>query len=108
MPLVLLNLLIAIMGDTFGRVSESNEVEDQKEKLNWILEITKFFKFMNRESDYQHIHKVRAFTGSDKDTTLEERVKKLKKHFRKELAVMTEEVKKLTKEQEAANRYTEM
>ena len=38
MPLIMLNLLISIMGNTFGRVSDSMELADGAELNSLILE----------------------------------------------------------------------
>jgi hypothetical protein len=56
MPLVLLNLLVAIMGDTYARVSEEQAIADEKELLGFILELAKFSQYVKRESVYMHIH----------------------------------------------------
>ena len=41
MPLLLLNILIAIMGDIFDRVQDTQEIADQQEWLSRIKEISK-------------------------------------------------------------------
>jgi hypothetical protein len=102
MPLVLLNLLIAIMSATFERVSESDEIEDTKERLNWILEIAKFFKFMKRKKEYMHIHKVTALTGTEKENSVEEQILRMKHNFKKGLELMSTEVEKMTKSSQRA------
>ena len=47
-PLVMLNLLIAIMSDTYDRVQESVEVADGKELAEMVLEV-EIFMFWNRK-----------------------------------------------------------
>jgi hypothetical protein len=42
LPLIMLNLLIAIMGDIYDRVQENQIVEDIRERLLWILELGRF------------------------------------------------------------------
>ena len=49
-PLVMMNLLIAIISDTFGRVYQMKEVSDYKETLSLILEI-EYLLFWNRDVD---------------------------------------------------------
>jgi hypothetical protein len=42
LPLILLNLIIAIMSDIYERVSENQAVADVRERLSWIMELTRF------------------------------------------------------------------
>jgi hypothetical protein len=44
-PLVMFNLVIALMGDTFGRVKEVSASVDMKEKANMVLEYEHFLKW---------------------------------------------------------------
>ena len=59
-PLVLLNLLIAIMSEVFDDVQSTRAKEDIVERLSLILEISKFFKFRHRnkirEKVYSRVH----------------------------------------------------
>jgi len=56
-PLVLLNLLIAIMSEVFDDVQSTRAKEDIVERLSLILEISKFFKFRHRNnSEKKYIH----------------------------------------------------
>ena len=56
MPLVMLNLLIAIMSDTFERVSNSMAEADGKELNSMILE-QELMLFWNRnEKKKEHLH----------------------------------------------------
>ncbi len=40
LPIIMLNLLIAIMGDVYDRVKEHQVIADAKERLKWILEFS--------------------------------------------------------------------
>lgn len=44
-PLVMFNLIIALMGDTFGRVKEASACVDMREKANMVLEVENFLKW---------------------------------------------------------------
>ncbi len=45
LPVIMLNLLIAMMGDIYDQVQERQQIEDEREKLLWIDEFAKFYKF---------------------------------------------------------------
>ena len=78
-PLIMLNLLISIMGDTFARVQEGIEVADRKELTEMILEVEylMFWKRNSNNKEYLHLceEDLRLDGGSK---TLESRIKELK------------------------------
>ena len=82
-PLVLLNLLIAIMGDVFDAVQSTREYEDVRERLSLILEISKFVKCRRRKHDKHFIHVVTndRLEQQEQDSTWEGKVKVLQKSF---------------------------
>jgi hypothetical protein len=45
MPLVMLNLIVAIMGDVYNKINAVQDVADIRERLLWILELSRFFKW---------------------------------------------------------------
>jgi hypothetical protein len=49
-PLIMLNLLISLMGDTFGRVKEEQEIADMKELAQMVLE-GEFLLYCKRKSE---------------------------------------------------------
>jgi len=85
-PLVLLNLLIAIMGDVFDNVQSSKEREEVRERLTLILEISKFRKWWNRdneEKNYIHVCTNDRLRQEEQDKTWEGKVKVLQKTIEK-------------------------
>lgn len=99
-PLVLLNLLIAIMGDTFDNVQSSQEREDVRERLSLILEISKFLQWWNgdnKEKNFIHIVTNERLEQEAEDETWEGKVKVLQKDiekFRKEQREQVSNVEK--------------
>lgn len=45
LPLLMLNMVIALMGDTFGRVKEASAAVDMKEKARMVLEVESFISW---------------------------------------------------------------
>lgn len=43
----MLNMVIALMGDTFGRVKEASASVDMKEKASMVLEVEQFVSWKN-------------------------------------------------------------
>ena len=72
-PLVLMNLLISIMGDTFGRVLEGKVPADYKEKVGLVLEFENllFWRRNKVSMNYLHIIRYRGTGGEDGDATVE-------------------------------------
>ena len=55
-PLIMLNLLISILGDTFDRVSEKTVVADCKELAGMVLECELFFFFNKSKKNKSYLH----------------------------------------------------
>ena len=55
LPIVSLNLLIAIMGDAFDEVQSKAKIADVREKLDLIKEVGKFI-FWDKKEDMRYIH----------------------------------------------------
>ena len=69
-PLVLLNLLIAIITDLQDHAQSQNHIADIKEKLSFIEEIGKVFWFIKpTESGYIHSCSTKFLDGMNKDST---------------------------------------
>ena len=66
-PLVLLNLLIAIMGDLYDKVQSEEYIADIKEKLSFIDEIGKILCFIKHtESGFIHFCSTKFIESKDK------------------------------------------
>ena len=86
MTLVLLNLLIAIMGDTFDNVQSSQKKENVRERLSLILEVSKFLNRWNRnnkEKKYIHVCTNERLRQEEEDKTWEGKVKVLQNTIEK-------------------------
>ena len=55
LPIISLNLLIAIMGDSYDEVQSKAKIADVREKLELIKEVGKFI-FWNKKDDWRYIH----------------------------------------------------
>ena len=78
LPLVMLNLLIAIMGDIHDKVQEEQAVADVKEKLDLILEIGRLiFWHRNRMPEIGYLHLCKA-TIAEEEISWEGRVRAIK------------------------------
>ena len=53
---LMLNLLISILGDTFDQFQIDKSIIDYKEKAEWALEIETLFFFVRKESDSRYMH----------------------------------------------------
>ena len=72
-PLVLMNLLISIMGDTFGRVLEGKVPADYKEKVGLVLEFENLLFWRRHKVSMNYLHVIR-YRGADiegADATIE-------------------------------------
>ena len=56
LPLVLLNLLIAIMGEKYGRLQSDKKLSDIQERLSMIVEIGKMIRRCRRRSRQEYMH----------------------------------------------------
>lgn len=54
-PIIMLNLLIAIMSDTYDKVQESVEVADNKELSEMILEVETMMFWKRNTSDVEYM-----------------------------------------------------
>ncbi|OMJ78838.1 hypothetical protein SteCoe_21282 [Stentor coeruleus] len=77
-PLIMLNLLIAIMGDTYSRVAEEQEIADMQELTEMVIEgeYLLFCKRGNGYKSYMQICKEEELTAQD--VTIEQKLNKLK------------------------------
>ena len=57
LSLVMLNLIIAIMGDSYDRIMEGLVIEDEKERLRLILECGKYHRCKQQWSGYLQLCK---------------------------------------------------
>ena len=55
-PIIMMNLIISIMGDTYSRVQEGKEVADYKELTSLVLEIEIFAIWKRHEKSSQRLH----------------------------------------------------
>ena len=80
-PLVLLNLIIAIMGDVYGKIQENYKISDNHEMLSLILELSKFGKLYYRPPppELKHIHwrSVLIYKEKKEEEKIEKDVKKV-------------------------------
>ena len=98
MPLVMFNLLIAIMGDSYARVQASSTEADVREKLMLIEEIGRILLCMRRGSKLQYLKECRdaSFGGSsikEEVDPLERKIKEVKKDLKKQVNHLRLEVK---------------
>lgn len=78
-PIIMLNLLISIIGDTFDRVKEESEIADYKELTGIILEIESLL-FWKRKSNEVFYFQALLDDESDKaQKSLNERIVEIKK-----------------------------
>ena len=99
MPLVLLNLLIAIMGDYYDQIQSKYQIADIWERLSLINEVGKF-AFWLRSSDFKFIHwcSTDLLKRSDQLEEWEGKVKEIKSAIRSGAKKSTEDVKILRKQ----------
>jgi len=77
--LIMLNLLISIMGSTFGRVQEESEIADRKEQLSMIIELeTLMYKKRNLESLF-YFHVCQDEATEDLEVNMGTRIIKISK-----------------------------
>ena len=82
LPILCLNLLIAILGDAFDDVQSKAEIADVREKLELIKEVGKFIFWDNME-DMRYIHWISTPLLREKDKfTWVGKVKELKNFVR--------------------------
>ena len=101
-PLLLLNLLIALLGDVFDEVELTKEKEDVREKFMLILEISKFFKLCKRgkkEKKYFHICTKERQQTHVKDHIWAGKVKELMRSIEKLEGKSSDELKESNRKQ---------
>ena len=80
-PLVILNLLIALMGDTFSKVQGSQESGDVLEKIKLIKEVTKFMFWRRASKIKNYIHHQTSKRLTESDEVKEGKLSKLQKYI---------------------------
>ena len=82
--IILLNMLIALMGDTFGRVQENKIVYDYRERLSVNIDLESLMYICNRNKDkLLHIGVIRRPGGFESNTEWEGSMTEVKKVVRK-------------------------
>ncbi|OMJ68993.1 hypothetical protein SteCoe_33401 [Stentor coeruleus] len=97
-PLIMLNMLISIMCDTYDKVQTNNDIANYQELTEMIIEIEKIMFWKRGVIGQVYIHQCEYLKGNDQnsDKTLQ-KIKKIKKQMRriqKELSFCYEEIKK--------------
>lgn len=97
-PLIMLNLLISIMGDTYGKVQESNDIANFQELTEMVIEIEKLM-FWKKRLEHKHYLQQCDFKGHDEAGTdkITEKLKLLKSQITSVEGSMNE-IKELVKE----------
>lgn len=67
-PLIMLNLLISIMGDTYSKVQESNDIANFQELTEMIIEIEKLMFWKKGVNSKQFLHQCDFLTGNDEES----------------------------------------
>jgi hypothetical protein len=67
-PIIMLNLLISIMGDTYSKVQESNDIANFQELTEMIIEVEKLMFWKKGENSKQFLHQVDFLTGNDEES----------------------------------------
>lgn len=83
-PIVMLNLLIAIMSDTYGRVQSTNVITDRKELLKMIFEIEMLYYWNRATNDRSYLQLCVSKSDESKESgTVADVVHVLKKEMLK-------------------------
>lgn len=78
-PLIMLNLLISIMGDTYGKVKDSNDIANFQELTEMIIEIEKLMFWKKDSCEKHYLHQCDYLTGTDENSDkIMEKIKVLK------------------------------
>jgi WD40 repeat protein len=67
-PLIMLNLLISIMGDTYSKVKESNDIANFMELTEMIIEIEKLMFWKKDQNEKHYLHQC-DFLTSNKESS---------------------------------------
>ena len=67
-PIIMLNLLISIMGDTYSKVQESNDIANFQELTEMIIEVEKLMFWKKGVNTKQFLHQVDFLTGNDEES----------------------------------------
>jgi len=103
LSVVLLNMLIAIMGDTYGKVQEAQIFTDSSTRLNMCLEAMSYLRII-RKKPYEKGYlifcspKVKENEGKNE---WEERINKLEKYQAEKLESIKKEQQSINKEQQS-------
>lgn len=97
-PLIMLNMLISIMCDTYAKVQDSNDIANYQELTEMIIETEKLMFWKRGFKGQYYIHQCEFLKGYGQanDKALE-KIKNMKKkigHIQKELGFCYEEIKK--------------
>lgn len=115
-PLIMLNLLISIMGDTYGKVQETNDIANYQELTGMIIEIEKLMFWKKGSTQQYYMQQCDFLRGNEQERDkVNERIKVMKsqllviedtmKNFKQKVndskvKELYETIKTLTKEKE--------
>ena len=78
-PLIMLNLLISIMGDTYGRVQETNDIANYQELTEMIIEIEKLMFWKKSQTEQYYMQQCDFLKGNEGEKDkVNERIKALR------------------------------
>jgi hypothetical protein len=89
MPLIMLNLLIAIMGDIFSTIIDNAVVADTQERLWWLVE-NAVFSACYRKARFKMLHMVTIHRGDEAEEEWEGQMRALKRDFRHKVGKLSE------------------
>jgi hypothetical protein len=92
LPLIMLNLLIAVMGDIYDRVQENQVVADVRERLLWILELGRF-ACMKKQSKFMYIHVCQVLKGVNMTPTWEGKIRTIKRDQARQTDALRQEMR---------------
>ena len=72
--ILMLNLLISILGDSYSNFQTDKVFIDYSEKASVILEIQKMFFWVGIEKEYKYFHVMCSSAAADEDETIDERI----------------------------------
>lgn len=78
-PLIMLNLLISIMGDTYGKVQETNDIANYQELTEMVIEIEKLMFWKKNNTQKYYMQQCDYLKGNEQERDkVNERIKTLK------------------------------
>lgn len=78
-PLIMLNLLISIMGDTYGKVQETNDIANFQELTEMVIEIEKLMFWKKGSNQQFYMHQCDFLRGNESERDkVNERIKAMK------------------------------